>query len=95
MDLMFLLTHFQCTSFQSYTDMKALLRQYFPVVYDESRRHGMFDSVEERQHQSFQSVPKAVTENHALQNKIAVVAVLAITIPAIRTKNTRLRTTPS
>jgi hypothetical protein len=41
----------------------------------------MFDSVEERQHQSFQSVPKAVTENHALQNK-TVVAVLGNNDPS-------------
>jgi hypothetical protein len=38
MDLMFLLTHFQCTSFpKSYTDMKALLRQYFPVVWHDTK----------------------------------------------------------
>jgi hypothetical protein len=75
--------------------MKALLRQYFPVVYDTKVVATECSTPWKNDNTNLSNLfQKAVTENHALQNKIAVVAI-GITIPAIRTKNTRLRTTPS
>jgi hypothetical protein len=78
---------------QLHTDMKALLRQYFPVVArHESRRHGMFDSVEERQ-TNLSNLFQGRDGESRSRTRLRSSLLLAITIPAIRTKNTRLRTT--
>jgi poly(A)-specific ribonuclease len=84
MDLMFLLTHFHAHKLpESYTDMKALLRQYFPVVYDTKVVATECSTPWKNDNTNLSNLfQKAVTENHALQNKIAVVAAIGNNDPS-------------
>jgi DNA polymerase III epsilon subunit-like protein len=75
MDIMFLLTHFHSHKLpESYTDMKALVRQYFPVVYDTKVVATECSTPWKNDNTNLSNLyQKAVTENGSLQNKIAVV----------------------
>jgi hypothetical protein len=76
MDILFLLTHFVHSHKlpESYVDIKALIRQYFPVVYDTKVVATECSTPWKNDNTNLSNLyQKAVRENDSLENKIAVV----------------------